>query len=82
MNRATPWREALGIAKHEEQGLVLQGMRIRAGMTQKELAEFLGVKRHQVSEMEHGRRSIGREMAHRMAEIFGTRYNVFLNEVC
>jgi DNA-binding XRE family transcriptional regulator len=65
--KSKPWREALGLSDHEEIGIVLQGMRIRAGMTQKELAERLGAKQHHVSEMGRAHRSIGKEMAQRLA---------------
>ena len=78
MGKGKQWRDALGLAEHEEIGIVLQGMRIRSGMTQKELADHLGAKQHHVSEMEHGRRSIGKEMAQRLAKIFKTNYRVFL----
>jgi plasmid maintenance system antidote protein VapI len=47
-------------------------------MTQKDLAELLGAKQHHISEMENGHRSIGKEMAHRLAKIFKTEYKVFL----
>lgn len=76
--KSKPWREALGLVEHEEVGFVLQGMRIRSGMTQKDLAELLGAKQHHISEMENGHRSIGKEMAHRLAKIFKTEYKVFL----
>lgn len=59
-------------------GLVLKGMRTREGLTQKALAELLGIKTHHISEMEHGKRSIGKAMAHRLADIFKTGYRIFL----
>ena len=61
-----------------EPGLLLKGMRIREGLTQKELAEMIGTKTHHISEMEHGKRSIGKAMAHKLAKALGVGYRVFL----
>ena len=76
-NRA-PWRECLGLKEDEEAGIVLAGCRYRENMTQKELAQKLGVKQHHISEMENGKRSIGKKLAHRLAKILKTNYKVFL----
>ena len=59
-------------------GSAIRGLRYREGLTQAQLAERIGVKRHHVSEMEHGRRSIGKEMAKRLAKALKTDYKVFL----
>lgn len=59
-------------------GSAIRGLRYREGLTQAQLAERIGVKRHHVSEMEHGRRSIGKEMAKRLATALKTDYKVFL----
>jgi plasmid maintenance system antidote protein VapI len=74
----SPWREALDIDEPTEIGIVLKGMRIKAHMTQKDLAELLGTKQHHISEMEHGARPIGKAMAHRLARIFKVDYRIFL----
>ena len=75
-----PWREVFreGIEKFSEAGLMLKGGRHKAGLTQKELAEKIGVKTHHISEMERGKRPIGKNMAHRLAKIFDVDYRVFL----
>ena len=75
-----PWREVFreGIEKFTEVGLVLKGARYKANLTQKEVAEKINVKPHHISEMEHGKRPIGKMMAHRLAEIFNVDYRVFL----
>ncbi len=59
-------------------GDVLQGARDREGITQTELAERIGVKPHHISEMENGKRSIGKDMARRLAKALNTGYKVFL----
>lgn len=56
----------------------LKGMRNREGWTQTELGEKLGVSQANLSKMENGKRSIGKTMAKRLAEIFKTDYKLFL----
>jgi plasmid maintenance system antidote protein VapI len=75
-----PWREAFKklIQNHSEGGLVLKGCRSRDNVTQKELAEALNISQHHISEMENGKRTIGKEMAKRFAAFFKTDYRVFL----
>lgn len=77
---STPWREAFkdGIEEFSEIGLMLRGCRYKADLTQKELAEKIGVKTHHISEMEHGKRTIGKQMAHRLATAFDVDYRLFL----
>ncbi len=75
-----PWRVVLKdiIEKYTEAGATLQGARLKAEMSQVELAKRLGVTQADVSNMEHGRRSIGKKMAKRLAKILKTNYRIFL----
>ena len=77
---AVPWREALKevIANGGEAATSLRGARGRDGMTQVELAEKLGIPQQNISEMESGKRPIGKAMAKRLAAIFRVNYRVFL----
>lgn len=77
---SVPWREAFkdGIEGFSEAGLMLRGSRYKADLTQKELAKKIGVKTHHISEMEHGKRTIGKQMAHRLASALNVDYHVFL----
>ena len=59
-------------------GHALRGLRSREGLTQKQLAEMIGVKPSHISEMENGKRTIGKEMAKRLAKALRTEYKVFL----
>ena len=59
-------------------GSAIRGLRYREEFTQAQLAEKIGVKRHHISEMENGKRPIGKEMAKRLAEVLHTDYKVFL----
>lgn len=57
---------------------ILRGSRYKADLTQKELADRLGVRQHHLSEMENGKRPIGKEMAKRLAEALECDYRVFI----
>jgi DNA-binding XRE family transcriptional regulator len=65
-------------AKTTKPATVLRGLRIRDELTQAELAKMLGTEQSNIAKMETGTRSIGKDMAKRLAEIFKTDYRVFL----
>lgn len=48
---------------------MLKGYRLRADLTQTELADAIGIKQHRLSEMENGKRGISKDMAKRFAEV-------------
>lgn len=75
-----PFREVFrnGIKKYTEIGLVLQGARARANITQKALAKKIGVKPYLISKMEHGKKTIDKSMAQRLARALKVGYRVFL----
>jgi DNA-binding XRE family transcriptional regulator len=60
------------------QGSAIRGLRLREGLTQEQLARLLGIKRPNLSEMENGKRPIGKNMAKRLAQVLKTDYKVFL----
>lgn len=57
---------------------MLRGARYKARWTQKDLARALDMKQHHVSEMENGKRPIGKAMAKRLAEVFECDYRIFI----
>jgi len=59
-------------------GDTLKGARLMEGLTQAQLADKIDIKPHHVSEMENGKRPIGKEMAKRFAKALHTGYKVFL----
>jgi len=63
-----PWREVLAYKDEELPGVFLAGVRYREGMTQVELADATGIPRRHISEMENGRRPIGKKNARLLAE--------------
>ena len=59
-------------------GTILRGFRFRESLTQKELAQMAGLKPHHVSEMETGKRPIGKDVAERLAKALNADRRVFL----
>lgn len=56
----------------------LRGARIKEGLTQRALAALAGVPQRHISEMENGKRAIGKAMAKRLAEVLKIDYRVML----
>lgn len=61
-----------------EQQVALRAYRSREGFTQKQLAELTGIPQHHISEMENGKRSIGKERAKKLAEALHCDYRQLL----
>lgn len=78
--RQVCWREVFKeeLKKYGEAGLMLRGSRYKAELTQKEVADALGISQNHISEMESGKRPIGKVMALRLAKLFKTDYKKFL----
>jgi hypothetical protein len=74
-----PWRDAFPEFKGNESGIVLRGARLKEEMTQKELSEKTGIPQRHISEMENGKRSIGKNRAEKLAAALNVPdYRVFL----
>ncbi len=58
--------------------VALRGARKREGLTQRELADRIGVKQVHISQMENEKRPIGKEMAKRLANVLEVDYRVLL----
>ena len=59
-------------------GVSIRGGRGKEGLTQKQLAELTGISQHHLSEMENGKRPIGKETARKLAAALNVDYRVFL----
>lgn len=59
-------------------GVSLRGLRHREDLTQAKLAELTGIPQRHISEMEHGKRGIGKETARKLAAVLNTDYRAFL----
>jgi len=69
---------ALGLEDADLPGAMVKGGRVKEGLTQARLAALVGIPQRHVSEMEHGKRPIGKEMAKRLGKALGVSYKVFL----
>ena len=61
-----------------EVGVMLRAARLREDLTQKELADKLGIPQGHISAMEHGKKSIGKKMAQRLANVLNISHKVFV----
>lgn len=66
------------IEKSGASGVLLKGLRYREGLSQVQLAEKLNISQANLSAMENGKRNIGKELAKRIADLFGLDYRMFL----
>lgn len=64
--------------KYTKAGVLLKGLRHREGLTQVAFAKRIHVTQANLSNMENGRRPIGRVIAKRIQKAFGTNYRYFL----
>jgi DNA-binding XRE family transcriptional regulator len=62
----------------ESGGYSIRDGRYKEGMTQKRLAELTGIAQQHISEMENGKRTIGKETAKKLATVLNMDYRVFL----
>lgn len=61
--------------------MALRAYRNREGLTQIQLTELTGIPQHHISEMENGKRSIGKERARRLADALHCDYRQLLQKV-
>ncbi len=74
-----PWRELFTEFEDEPSyGVALRGARGKEGLTQKELAERTGIPQSHISLMEHGKMTIGKERARRLAKALRINHRIFL----
>ena len=66
------------ITEHGEPAVLLKGLRTKEGLSQIDFAKEVRLTQQNLSAMENGRRSIGKEVAKRIAEKFGIDYRMFL----
>jgi transcriptional regulator with XRE-family HTH domain len=76
---AIPWRQAFPEFAGNEKGVALVGARLREELTQKQLSEKTGIPQRHISEMETGKRQVGRKRAEILAEALNVSdYRIFL----
>jgi plasmid maintenance system antidote protein VapI len=72
---AIPWRQ---VYPDFNTGIALRGARYKENLTQEKLANLVGIRQIHISEMEHNKRTIGKDMAKRFAGVLHVDYRVFL----
>jgi ribosome-binding protein aMBF1 (putative translation factor) len=79
ISEGVPWRTAFSeITEENLPGTVLAGARAKENLSQQELSRLTGIPQRHISEMENGKRPIGKEMAKRLAKALNISYKVFL----
>jgi hypothetical protein len=74
-----PWRDAFPAwSEAQLPGVALAGARTKEGITQVQLARMTGIPQRHISEMEHGKRVIGKERAKKLAKVLKIDYHIFL----
>lgn len=66
------------IAEHGEPAVLLKGLRTKEGLSQVGFAKAVELTQQNLSAMENGRRSIGKEVAKRIAKKFDIDYRLLL----
>ena len=56
----------------------LRGLRVKEGITQRQLADALGTTQSRIAELENGTRRISINMAKRISKTYGVAYKAFL----
>jgi ribosome-binding protein aMBF1 (putative translation factor) len=80
-NDSVPWRDLFKDrfeAAGGESAYMIKTNRKAAGLTQNELADRLKIPQGNLSQMESGKRAVGKAMAQKLGKIFGLDYRVFL----
>jgi len=62
----------------KEQQIAIRAYRHRENLTQRQLAELTGIPQRHISEMENGKRVIGKELAKRLGKALKADYKAFL----
>lgn len=72
------WTEIFPEFLDNEAGAALRGARYKEGLTQIQLAKLTGIPQRHISEMENGKRPIGKKNAKKLSKVLKIDYRVFL----
>lgn len=72
------YRDAFPEFAGKEQQVAVRAYRVREGLTQDQLAKLTGIPRRHISDMENGRRPIGKENAKKLGQALNADYRMFL----
>ena len=76
---SVPWRDVLMKGDVNLPASNLAGARFKEGLTQSQLSEKTGIPRRHISEMENGRRDIGKQNAHKLGAALNIDPRLLLN---
>ena len=75
---SAPWRNTFKEFENNEAGTALAGSRHKEGFTQVTLSELTGIPQRHISEMERGKRPIGKKNAKLFSKALRVDYRLFL----
>jgi ribosome-binding protein aMBF1 (putative translation factor) len=79
VEESIPWRDAFADLRDDQiPGVTLADARAKEGLSQRQLSELTGIPQRHISEMEKGRRTIGRERAKKLARALKVNFRIFL----
>jgi DNA-binding XRE family transcriptional regulator len=73
-----PWKDAFPEFKENSPGVALAGARHKEGLTQREVSDLTGIPQRHISEMENGKRAIGRKNARTLGEVLKIDYRALM----
>jgi len=76
-SESVPWRE-VAERRGSIPSSILRGARSKSAITQTRLSELSGIPQRHISDMEQGKRVIGKETAKRLAMALNLDYRMFL----
>ena len=78
MEDTVDYRDAFPEFVGKEPQIAIKAYRTREGLTQDQLAKLSGIPRRHISDMENGRRPVGKENARKLAKALNADYRMFL----
>jgi len=78
MEDRVDYREAFHEYNGKENQTALRAYRLREKLTQVHLSDLAVIPRRHISDMENGRRPIGKENAKKLADVLNTDYRMLL----
>jgi len=78
VSNAIPWRDSFSYTDNELPGVALFGARNKEELTQRVLSQLTGIPQRHISEMENGKRPIGKETAKKLGKALNINYKAFL----
>ena len=72
------WRDSFSYTDDQLPGVTLAGARSKESLTQRALSELTKIPQRHISEMENGKRPIGKQTAKKFGKALHINYKVFL----